>query len=51
MRMKIVFGLISVLFIGILIFTYVVTRRANPVMLDERGRPLRSAPAAGRGHD
>ncbi|HVN19315.1 MAG TPA: hypothetical protein VMU05_11095 [Dongiaceae bacterium] len=32
-------GFVFVLFIGILIFCYVVTRRANPVVLDSQGRP------------
>jgi hypothetical protein len=50
MRMKIVFGLIGALFIGILILTYIATKLANPVMLDERGRPI-SAAAAPHGHD
>ena len=30
---------ISALFIGILIFCYVVTKRSNPVFLDEHGKP------------
>jgi hypothetical protein len=50
MKMKIVFGLIGALFIGILVFTYVLTKRANPIMLDEQGRPLVSGRAPG-GHD
>jgi hypothetical protein len=29
-----------VLFIGILIFCYVVTKRANPVVLDVNGHPV-----------
>jgi len=28
-----------VLFIGILVFCYAVTKRANPVFLDEHGKP------------
>ena len=31
-------ALVSVIFIGILIWAYVETRRANPQMLDEHGR-------------
>lgn len=31
---------ISVLFIAILIFCYIVTKRANPVFLDGHGRPV-----------
>jgi len=38
-------GFVMVLFIGILIFVYVVTKRTSPVVLDERGRPVAS------GHD
>lgn len=32
------FGLIGLIFIGILLFVYRVSSRANPVMLDEQGR-------------
>jgi len=32
--------LVMALFITILIFVWVVTKRANPVMLDEHGRPI-----------
>jgi hypothetical protein len=34
----------SVIFIGILIFAYVVTKRTHPVYLDEHGKPVTSAP-------
>jgi hypothetical protein len=34
----VLFGLISLLFIGILIYAYIGARRANPVMLDEHGQ-------------
>ena len=30
-------ALVSAIFIGILIFTYLETRKANPEMLDEQG--------------
>ncbi len=40
-----VLWVISFLFIGILIFCYVVTKRANPILLDERGQPVTSSPA------
>jgi hypothetical protein len=30
---------VSAIFIGILIFVYIVTKQANPVMLDDKGRP------------
>ncbi len=33
-------GFVFVLFIGILVFCYVVTKRANPVFLDGQGRPV-----------
>ena len=33
------FGMIGLLFITILIVAYTFTRKANPVMLDEQGRP------------
>jgi hypothetical protein len=36
---------VSVLFIGILIFCYVVAKRANPILLDEHGKPVTSSPA------
>jgi hypothetical protein len=36
---------VSAIFIGILIFAYVVTNRTNPVYLDQNGRPVNSAPA------
>jgi len=39
-------GFVFVLFVGILIFCYVVTKRSNPVFLDEHGKPVSaSAPA------
>lgn len=33
-------GLVFVLFIGILVTTYIIAKRANPILLDERGRPV-----------
>jgi hypothetical protein len=33
------FGIIGALFITILIVAYSFTRKANPIMLDEQGRP------------
>ena len=41
----VVIWLMSAMFIGILIFAYVVTKRTNPIFLDEHGRPL-NQPAA-----
>jgi hypothetical protein len=34
---KLLFGLMSALFLGILVFVFVVVRRAPPVLLDEQG--------------
>lgn len=34
---------VSAVFIGILIFVYFVTKQANPVMLDDHGRPQPTA--------
>jgi hypothetical protein len=34
---------VSAIFIGILIVVYFVTRQANPVMLDDHGRPVPTA--------
>jgi len=34
---------VSAIFIGILIFVYCVTKQANPVMLDDHGRPQPTA--------
>jgi hypothetical protein len=36
------FGLISLLFIAILAVTYHFAKKANPVMLDDQGRPKQS---------
>ena len=32
-------GLVAAIFIGILIFVFVVTKQTNPVFLDEHGNP------------
>ena len=37
---------VSLVFVGILIFAYVVTKRTNPIYLDEHGRPVNAAPAS-----
>lgn len=34
---------VSAIFIGILIFAYIAAKRANPVMLDDKGRPRPTA--------
>ena len=39
-----------VLFIGILIFCYAVTKRANPVFLDEHGKVVTSSDSNHAGH-
>ncbi|MFY9646886.1 MAG: hypothetical protein WAK29_17035 [Terriglobales bacterium] len=41
---------VFVLFIGILIFCYVVTKRANPVFLDEHGKVVTSSDPNHAGH-
>jgi heme/copper-type cytochrome/quinol oxidase subunit 4 len=38
-------GFVMAIFIGILIFCYVVTKRTNPVFLDEHGKPVNSQSA------
>jgi hypothetical protein len=38
--LTIVLAVVFVMFCGILVFVYVATKRANPVMLDQQGRPL-----------
>lgn len=35
----VLFGFISLLFIGILAVAYHYSKKANPVMLDDQGRP------------
>lgn len=37
------FGAISLVFIVILLFVYRLSRQANPIMLDEKGKPTNSA--------
>ena len=34
---KVLFGLMSALFLGILLFVFLAVRRAAPVLLDEQG--------------
>jgi hypothetical protein len=38
---------VSLLFIGILIFAYTVTKRTNPIYVDERGNPVNSQSSSG----
>jgi hypothetical protein len=35
-----VLGLVVVIFIGILVTAYIVAKRANPIILDETGKPV-----------
>ncbi|HUJ22710.1 MAG TPA: hypothetical protein VLX58_14355 [Bryobacteraceae bacterium] len=35
--------MVMALFIGILVYVWVEAKRANPIMLDETGKPLASA--------
>ena len=42
----VVMWLMSVMFIGILVFAYVVTKKANPIYLDEHGRPVNQPSSA-----
>ena len=37
--LQIVLGAIFVLFIAIMIGVYVIAKRANPILLDEKGQP------------
>lgn len=41
MRYKVFFGFVMSVFIGILMFAYVESKKANPIMLDEKGQPLK----------
>jgi len=34
-----VFGLIGLLFIGIMVVVFQISQKVNPVMLDDQGRP------------
>jgi len=42
-----VLGFASLLFIGILVVVYFITKQSNPVMLDEHGKPVATAPFQG----
>lgn len=33
-------GLVFMIFIGILVMAYVIAKRANPIILDETGKPV-----------
>jgi hypothetical protein len=51
MRMKIVLGAVSALFLGFLVVLYLVARQANPVMLDEKGQPVGASEPGRQPHD
>ena len=38
--LTVLLAIVFVVFCGILIFVYVATKHANPVMLDQQGKPL-----------
>jgi len=42
-------GVVMAIFIGILIFAYIVTKRTHPVFLDEHGQPTNAQPASEKG--
>ncbi len=37
-----VFGLVGLLFCGILVVVYLISRKANPIMLDDQGKPVQT---------
>ena len=39
-------GVVMAIFIGILIFAYIVTKRTHPIFLDEHGHPTNAQPAS-----
>lgn len=43
--LKFLLSFIFVLFIAILVTVYLVARRANPILLDEHGKPVNSQTA------
>ena len=44
--LTVLLAVVFVMFCGILVFVYVATKRANPVMLDQQGKPLDSGSGA-----
>lgn len=38
-------GLVFALFIGILVTAYIIAKRANPILLDETGKPVNAQTA------
>ena len=47
--LAVVLAVVFVAFCGILIFVFVATKRANPVMLDQQGRPISQSSESGGG--
>jgi hypothetical protein len=45
--LTLVLALVMVFFIAILVFVWVATKRASPVMLDQRGNPVNRQSSAG----
>lgn len=39
-----ILSLVMLLFLGILVMAYIVSKRANPIFLDETGRPVNAQP-------
>jgi len=50
--LTVVLGVVFVFFCAVLVYVYAAAKRANPVMLDEQGRPLgqTSQPSSGGAH-
>jgi predicted secreted protein len=44
--LTVLLAVVFLVFCGILVFVYVATKRANPVMLDQQGKPLDSGSGA-----
>ena len=42
-------GVVMTIFVGILIFAYIVTKRTHPIFLDEHGQPTNAQPASDKG--
>jgi hypothetical protein len=47
--LKVLLGFIIVAFLGILLSAYLIARQANPIILDENGKPL-NAPTKNIGY-
>jgi hypothetical protein len=47
--LTVVLGTVFVFFCAILVFVFIATKRANPVMLDPQGRPVNSHPGPANG--